>query len=296
MTPPSVGSTITNIQIWGDEYATVNVINGGTYLIQSCGELTATNTQITLYNQGSGAMLAFNDNTAGCGDGLKSRVNYTSNFTGVMRVLMDQMPGCSGGGGNLTMTVTLTGVVDVEWLGFTGTPRDNGVELAWQTANEYRSSHFIVERSGDAEHFEPIGRVTSAGQSSEQQTYRFDDRNPLVGRNYYRITEVNVEGQTDAHADIVSVNMEGAERLNLMSCSPNPAATFVELRLQSPVNSPCTATLNDLSGRMLRTWTLPASAGVQAHTLPVADLSAGTYLLQVRQGTMSAHRKVVIQH
>jgi Secretion system C-terminal sorting domain len=295
LTPSSVGNTRTNVQIWGGEYATVNAISGGTYTIQTCAS-AGFNTHITLYRESNGAMLTFNDNAGGCGDGNQSRVNYTSSFTGVMRVVLDEMPGCAGGGSNWTLSVQLTGVVDVEWLGFTGTQRGNAVALAWETANEYRSSHFIVERSDDAVHFEAIGRVNSAGQSSEQQTYTFDDRQPLVGRNYYRITEVNLEGQTDAHADVVSVLVEGDPGLSLLGCYPNPASTAVQVRLLSPDDAACVASLLDLSGRLLRQWDLPATTGVHEHTLPVADLAAGTYLLQVRQGNLSAHRKLVIQH
>lgn len=296
MTPSGVGNTVVHQDLWGDEYVIVNTVNGGNYLIESCSDLTGIDTHITLFRQSNGAVLGFNDNTAGCGNGTKSRVNYTATFAGAMLVMMDHMPGCTGQGTSLRMTVTLTGVVDVEWLGFTGEQHDEGVRLAWQTANEYRSGHFIVERSDDAVHFEPIGRVNAAGASSEQQTYQFDDSSPLTGRNYYRVKEVNLEGQTDTHADMVSVVIDGAPRLSLLGCAPNPASSAVSIRLQSPSDAACVASLLDLSGRRLREWELPAASGLRAHTLPIEDMASGTYLLQVRQGAATAHRKLVIQH
>lgn len=294
MTPGGVGSTVTNTQIWGGEYATVNTVNGGTYTVQTCGA-TNFDTQITVIRESTGAVLGFNDNTAGCGNGTQSRVIFTATFAGVARVLVDQMPGCASNGTNQTVSVQLTGIVDVEWLGFEGSLRGDDVHLAWQTANEYRSQYFIVERSDDATHFEPIGRVTAAGQSSEEQTYTFDDTHPLVGRNYYRISEVNLEGQTDHHADIVTVNVAGERGVALLRCYPNPASTAVSIRVQLPLDAPASAALVDLAGRLLRTWDLDASAGMQEHTFALEDIAAGSYLLRVQQGGLSAYRKVVIQ-
>lgn len=294
MTPSGVGNTVTNTQIWGGEYATFNAINGGTYTVQTCGSM-GFDTQVTLFRESNGAVVGFNDNTAGCGNGTQSRVIFTSSFADVVRVLVDQMPGCVGNGTNQTVSVTLTGIVDVEWLGFEGDLRGDVVHLAWQTANEYRSQHFIVERSADAVHFEPIGRVAAAGRSSEEQTYTFDDSSPLVGRNYYRISEVNLEGQTDAHADIVTVTVAGEPGVALLRCFPNPASTAVSIRVQLPYDAPASAALLDLAGRLLRTWDLSASAGVQEQTFALEDIAAGSYLLRVQQGGLSAYRKVVIQ-
>lgn len=294
MTPSGVGNTVNNVAIWGGEYATFNAINGGTYTVQTCGS-TGFDTQLTLIRESNGAVVGFNDNTAGCGNGTQSRVTFVSSFAGVVRVLVDQMPGCASNGTNQTVSVTLTGVVDVEWLGFEGSLRGDAVHLAWQTANEYRSQHFIVERSDDAVHFEPIGRVAAAGRSSEEQTYTFDDNSPLVGRNYYRISEVNLEGQTDTHADIVTVTVAGEPGVALLRCFPNPASTAVSVRVQLPHDAPASAALLDLAGRLLRSWDLSASAGVQEQTFSLADIAAGSYLLRVQQGGLSAFRKVVVQ-
>jgi hypothetical protein len=103
MTPSGgAGSSVTNTQVWGGEYTTVNVVNGANYTFTTCAG-NSNNTALTLYNQSAGTMMAFNDDFCG----VQSQINWTSTFTGVLRVLLDEMPGCADGGTNTVITVTL---------------------------------------------------------------------------------------------------------------------------------------------------------------------------------------------
>ncbi|MDX2173205.1 MAG: T9SS type A sorting domain-containing protein [Bacteroidota bacterium] len=102
LTPPSVGTTSTNVQIWAGEYATVNVINGANYTFKTCVGNT-NNTALTLYTDIGSVLKGFNDDFCG----VQSQITWTSDFTGVLRVLIDDMPGCASGGTNLTLDVTL---------------------------------------------------------------------------------------------------------------------------------------------------------------------------------------------
>nr|GFC52427.1 hypothetical protein [Tanacetum cinerariifolium] len=64
--------------------------------------------------------------------------------------------------------------------------------LKWTTASELRNDHFEVESSLDGSTFRLLGRVASAGTSSQAHSYQFIDKNlaryaaPLV---YYRLRQ-----------------------------------------------------------------------------------------------------------
>lgn len=84
-TPPCPGSTNVGC-IYGGEYVIVNVVSGNTYTFSTCGG-ALWDTQITLYdNSGGGPSLGYNDD--GCG--LQSTITWIANFTGQLRVLVDQ--------------------------------------------------------------------------------------------------------------------------------------------------------------------------------------------------------------
>ncbi|MCC6937073.1 MAG: T9SS type A sorting domain-containing protein [Flavobacteriales bacterium] len=86
VTPNCPGTT--NIPcVQGGQYALINVVAGNTYTFSTCG--ATWDTQITLFNNAGGGSLGFNDDACG----LQSTVTWTSNFTGQLRVLIDQY-GC----------------------------------------------------------------------------------------------------------------------------------------------------------------------------------------------------------
>ncbi|MCX7767686.1 MAG: PKD domain-containing protein [Flavobacteriales bacterium] len=73
---------------WGGEYFLLNVTAGNTYLISNCGG--SWDSQITVYNNSTNTVIAYNDdNGPGC-PGLQASVQFTATFTGVVRVLINQ--------------------------------------------------------------------------------------------------------------------------------------------------------------------------------------------------------------
>ncbi|MBP7409309.1 MAG: T9SS type A sorting domain-containing protein [Flavobacteriales bacterium] len=82
VTPTCPGTT--NIPcVQGGQYALINVVSGNTYTFSTCG--ASFDTQITLFNNTGGGSLGYNDDACG----LQSTVNWTANYTGQLRVLVD---------------------------------------------------------------------------------------------------------------------------------------------------------------------------------------------------------------
>lgn len=67
--------------------------------------------------------------------------------------------------------------------------RTNGVELIWQSKNNYSNEDFIILRSNDGEQFHKIGKVSSADYGYGQIS--FLDNLPLLGNNHYMLKKVN---------------------------------------------------------------------------------------------------------
>ncbi len=82
---PNCPGTTTVPCVQGGQYALVNVVNGNSYTFSTCGG-AAWDTQLTLFNNTGGASLAYNDD--GCAP--QSTVSWTANYTGQLRVLVDQ--------------------------------------------------------------------------------------------------------------------------------------------------------------------------------------------------------------
>lgn len=142
--------------------------------------------------------------------------NYTSGYvTSVDTVHFSYQEFSIGG---------VSAVLPVELLFFTGKSNINNIELFWATATETNNDYFEIERSDDAENYYVIGLEYGAGNSMTQLDYNYIDENPYHVVNYYRLKQVDYNGDFEYHKPI-SVNY-GDDYTNLSSDDinvyPNP--------------------------------------------------------------------------
>lgn len=78
---------------------------------------------------------------------------------------------------------------------FTAEPVENNtIALTWITETEMNNDHYLVEKSPDGIHFEEFATVDGKMNSTEKTIYYLVDMIPFSGDNYYRLSEVNVNG------------------------------------------------------------------------------------------------------
>jgi len=111
----------------------------------------------------------------------------------------------------------------IELLAFDVKPDGNSVHAVWLTATETNNDHFILERSKDAINFESAGRVDGAGNSNEVLEYSFTDAEYYFGVNYYRLKQVDFDGQY-SYSEIRTVVM--TENLKVY---PNPTSDMLKI-------------------------------------------------------------------
>ncbi len=104
------------------------------------------------------------------------------------------------------------------------------VEITWQTAWERDNDYFEVEKSRDGVNFQSIARVSSKGNngfSNSIQNYVHYDQQPWLGKNYYRLKQVDFDGTT-TYSKIEVVIFERsalASTAGKMEVYPNPLAS-----------------------------------------------------------------------
>lgn len=91
---------------------------------------------------------------------------------------------------------------------FTAALQNNHTLLQWQTASEYKLSHFTIERSVNGNNFSTLSNVAAFGNSNTKINYSTIDYAPLPGTNYYRIKLVDADGQF-TYSKIAAVNNNG---------------------------------------------------------------------------------------
>lgn len=107
-----------------------------------------------------------------------------------------------------TCKVTATNALPVVLTDFGASMAGNAVELSWHTASEVNSAYFDIEHSMDGLHFGTIGERTAAGTTSTDQFYSFVHERPDLGLNYYRLLQVDNDGESEL-SNVVSIMIRG---------------------------------------------------------------------------------------
>lgn len=156
--------------------------------------------------------------------------------------------------------------VPVELTTFNAYKRASGVLLEWQTASEINNAGFEVQRSKDGKTWENLGFVEGVGNTLEIKDYTYWDEAPLEGVNYYRLKQLDFDGNFE-YSLIVSVLWTKAADIVL---SPNP--TNGKFRLDGAVGG--SVKIANQMGVILKT------AIINNSDLDMSDLPSGLYVVQ----------------
>ena len=149
--------------------------------------------------------------------------------------------------------------------------------LQWKTTNEINTSHFEVQRSKDGINFTKIGMVQAANITGINN-YFFTDAAPLLGNNYYRLKQIDMDGRF-TYSKIVTITFQSI--INSLIIYPNPVVDW--LYLQYPITTEMVALqILDNKGAVVKTATLQ---GVGTQKVLVQTLSKGMYWVRLIVGT-----------
>ncbi|MCG2613795.1 discoidin domain-containing protein [Terrimonas sp. NA20] len=120
-------------------------------------------------------------------------------------------------------------VLPVKWVSFSGKPdSDKKVDLDWVTADESNNARFDVQRKGDKDaDFITIGSVKATTLASGAGQYAFTDAKPADGINYYRIKQVDQNGQF-SYSKTISVENRNSSAAVLVY--PNPVVSQLYIK------------------------------------------------------------------
>ena len=158
--------------------------------------------------------------------------------------------------------------------------------LNWRTATETDSNHFEIQRSTDGSTWTTIGQVTAAGNSTQEQSYTFDDEQAGEGIvYYYRFIEIDNDGNQSTHSQIVASNCV-IEWIDALSVFPNPTSGSLTIQLQSKIHKDVSLHIFDMNGKAVYQEDMNAIFGIIQYYKDFSMLAAGMYALKVWEKTV----------
>lgn len=180
-------------------------------------------------------------------------------------------------------TITDCTQLPVEWHSWTARANSNNgtVALHWTTASETNNDYFIIERSPNGKDFISIGMQEGSGTTQVQQSYAFTDASPHNGTNYYRLQQVDYEGNRQYSA-IISTQIINKENVIIY---PNPVKEQLHIVLPNAFTD-SRIEIIDWSGRILKSIIANGTTNVN-----VANLAAGQYAVRI-----TTNQQVIVRH
>ncbi len=120
-------------------------------------------------------------------------------------------------------------VLPIRLLHFSGQAFANGNVLLWKTTDERNFSHFEIERSPDGLSWETVIKKpgTDRKNSSAINDYQAIDEEPLTGKNYYRLRQVDRDGAV-VRSDVILIYSTGKSADILLY--PNPSSGTINFK------------------------------------------------------------------
>lgn len=159
-------------------------------------------------------------------------------------------------------------VLPVKMVKFLASADAKSAKLYWETASELNNDKFEVERSANGTDFIKIGEVKGNGTSQKLNTYNFKDYSPTSGVNYYRLKQLDFNGDFE-YSDIKSVSFDF--EASVFSIYPNPVSEVINF--SKPVKS---AAIYNLQGNLV----FSREGNLTSLKIP-SQLSTGVYILKI---------------
>jgi hypothetical protein len=186
-----------------------------------------------------------------------------------------------------------TNQLPIELVSFNAKPNRSYVDVQWTTSSEINTSYFMIERTINGQDFTEIGRLKGGGNSTSLINYRIKDLNPVEGNNYYRMTEVDVDGKVSS-GELVAARF--SRTFHGLSIIPNPAETEIGINFESGKNTPVTISVMDTKGIIVLSKNiLSINDGLNDVPFNISSLTPGIYSVQLVTPTESQNARFVKQ-
>jgi len=170
-------------------------------------------------------------------------------------------------------------ILSIELLSFDITKIENNqANLKWSTAIEINNDYFDIQRSSDGINFENIGKVLGSGNSNMIKHYKFIDKEPHNGMNYYRLKQVDYNGQF-SYSPIKYLEINTSTIANTI-IYPNPSIDG-SIYIENRIDDTSKYVLYNSMGQKI----MEKTPSTHKSTLNVANLKSGIYFLKINKET-----------
>lgn len=170
-------------------------------------------------------------------------------------------------------------LLPVDLLFFSGKKTDATTnELSWATASERNSDYFVIEKSRNAVDFEYMAQVNGGGNSNTRLNYTTIDNSPFEGETYYRLKQVDYDGNKK-YSQIISIESDMDMLSTILTDYSNEDK--VSLLYYSSKNAIGSVEIYSSSGSLIKKKDVVVVNGKNTEEVFKTGLSSGVYMMKL---------------
>lgn len=175
----------------------------------------------------------------------------------------------------------------IELLSFDAECENNNTLITWITASEINNDYFVLEKSIDGINFYELATIKGAGNSNTQLSYSAIDDEHLPGVGYYRLNQIDFDGQNSYSNTIVKEC--GSNDFNIY---PNPTNGIINITLDNFIsNDKVKAIITNAVGKII----LEINISQSSTSINIEDIANGYYNIVLIDNTQKRITKKFIK-
>jgi hypothetical protein len=170
--------------------------------------------------------------------------------------------------------------------------------LHWTTATQQQTTYFALERSADGITFTEVGQVAATINHSQSLIHEWLDKHPLQAITYYRLREVELDGNAHYSQILALLPTPDASIIKLVNIYPNPSAgSTIQLLLQGYSGELFHLSLIDGLGRTVMTQVIAPDQSQYLISLALPQgIVSGSYILTLAGSGNPIQKRIVVSY
>jgi hypothetical protein len=164
------------------------------------------------------------------------------------------------------------------------------VNLFWETHSEENTASFIVERSADGRNYTSIGNVDAKGNSKTSTNYQFEDFSPLAKTSYYRLKQLDINGEYTY--SVVRVVNNGNQSADIYHLYPNPSSSAADINIE--LSEKATVQIYDNANTII--YQQNFLEGKSVFNLSDQHISPGMYYVMIQSDSGVYYTKLIFSN
>jgi Secretion system C-terminal sorting domain len=192
---------------------------------------------------------------------------------------------------SLTVTVTASGALPVQFGTVKAFQTSSGVHLQWSNLTETAIAQYSLERSSDGKEFNAINLLEALKNDGGKADYQCTDFAPIKGDNFYRVKAVEKTGSI-SYSDIIRINVSSNNTSLVLY--PNPVqGNHIKLQIGHLPSGTYSIRIYNSTAQLMYSQMINHAGGSLSETVLFNNFKRGSYLLEITGNTILKKQFIV---